>query len=405
MALTIIALLNGRDLVVIRIFSSARATAIVAAAVALVVIPATAASADTTIDGPIGLGTAGDYSVLAASTVTNTNVSTLSDDLGLSPGSSITGFPPGIVGGTIHQTDAEAAQAQVDLTTAYNVAASLTPIQTGLEELTGLSLVPGVYSGGTLAVSGALVLEGTAESVWVFQAASSLTVGSAANITVTGGASACNVFWQVGSSATLKTGAQFIGTVMADISVTAETAATVTGRLLARTGAVTLDTNTITAPTGCATAPGEVSTSPEITSEAPADGTVGGPYSHTITSSGTPDASYSVTSGQLPAGLVLNEVTGEISGTPTASGSTTFTVTASNGTSPDAEVTYVLVVNPASVEATPETPVDNQPISAEVTPGLAESGLSVGATPFVGAVMIALGVLAVLRSRRLTSRG
>lgn len=261
--------------------SAARISVVSLVAVVLALSPAVAAYADVAIDGPIDLGTAAPYSVLAASTATNTGLSVLNGDIGLSPGTSITGFPPGIVNGTVHQTDAQAALAQADLTTAYNVAASLTPNTTGLGDLTGLSLTPGVYAGGALAVTGALTLAGTAESVWIFQAASTLTVGSGAIITVTGGASACNVFWQIGSSATIGTAAQFVGTVMADASITANTSATITGRLLARTGAVTLDTNTITAPTGCATAPGTVTTSPAITSPPPPGGQTGADYTHT----------------------------------------------------------------------------------------------------------------------------
>lgn len=166
-----------------------------AAGIALAIVPALAASAATTIDGPIGLGTAEPFAILAGSTITNTGPSQITGDVGLSPGTSITGFPPAILNGTIHQTDALAAQAEVDLTTAYNVAASLTPIATGLVDLTGTSLTPGVYSGGALSLNGAMTLAGTAQSVWVFQAASTLTIASGSLITMSGGASACNVFW------------------------------------------------------------------------------------------------------------------------------------------------------------------------------------------------------------------
>ncbi len=189
-------------------------------AASLAVMATTSASAATVIDGPIDLGTAATYGVLGASAVTNTGPTVVNGDLGLSPGTSIAGFgaaPNGTVNGTVHQTDAAATQAQQDTTTAYNVAASLTPVQTGLTELNGLSLTPGVYSGGALALAdaGELTLAGSAESVWVFQTASELTIGSGSRIIITGGASSCNVFWQVGSSATLGTAAQFQGTVLA----------------------------------------------------------------------------------------------------------------------------------------------------------------------------------------------
>ncbi|WP_168429234.1 ice-binding family protein [Microbacterium sp. K24] len=365
-------------------------TAVAVAAVLSLSLVPTVAVADTTIDGPIDLRTAAPFSVLASSTVTNTGPSVINGDLGLSPQTSITGFPPGIVNGTIHPTDEVAAIAQRDLTTAYNVAAGLTPIQSGLGDLTGASLTPGVYSGGTLSVTGELTLAGTAESVWIFQAASTLTIGSGAIVTVTGGASACNVFWQVGTSATIGTGAEFVGTVMADISVTAETAATITGRLLARTGAVTLDTNLLTAPTGCTTTPGTVRTSPTITSAAPPSGQVGTDYSHTISSTGTPPASYTVTSGVLPSGLTIDSATGVISGRPTGAGTYPFTVSAANGTLPDSTASYVITIAPAASGA-----------GGSGGGELAESGVEFGAAPWLAGVAILLGgALLLMRTRR-----
>jgi hypothetical protein len=215
----------------------------------------------------VPLGTAEPFAVLAGSTVTNTGPSVVNGDLGLSPGTSVTGFPPGTVNGSQHVTDAVAGQAQIDLTTAYNNAAAQAPTGTVSADLGGQRLTPGVYrSASSLGLTGALTLDaqGNANAVFIFQAGSTLTTASASNVNLVNGAQACNVFWQVGSSATLGTASSFRGSILALSSITVTTGATVDGRVLARNAAVTLDTNTITRSRCASATPPADRTAPSV---------------------------------------------------------------------------------------------------------------------------------------------
>jgi hypothetical protein len=200
------------------------------------------------------LGAAQSFSVLGASTVTNTGPSLVIGDLGVSPGSAVTGFPPGMVsGGSIHAGDAAALQAQTDLTAAYTTAAT-TPCTANLtgQDLGGLTLTPGVYCFDSSAqLTGTLTLDaqGSSAATFLFKTGSSLTTASNASVLLLNGGSSCNVTWQLGSSAILGTGTVFAGNILALSSITFNTGAQTSGRALARTGAVTLDTASVS---GCA---------------------------------------------------------------------------------------------------------------------------------------------------------
>lgn len=198
------------------------------------------------------LGTEQSFAVLGGSTVTNTGSSVITGNLGVNPGTAITGFPPGIVTGVTHAADAEALQAQSDTTTAYLDLESreCTTDLTG-QDLGGRTLVPGVYCFSSSAqLTGALTLDagGDPSAVWVFTIGSTLTTASDASVVLINGANVCNVFWQVGSSATLGTRTSFVGNIFALTSITLNNNAVVSGRVLARNGAVTLDENIVTVP-------------------------------------------------------------------------------------------------------------------------------------------------------------
>ena len=202
------------------------------------------------------LGTALNFTVLAGSTITNTGPTVITGNLGLDPGtaSSVTGFPPGSVTGVKHTADAVALQAKNDLVTAYTDAATA-PTTSNLtgKNLGGKNLTPGVYTFSSSAqLTGSLTLSGN--GVFIFRIGSTLTTASNSVVLLRNGAQACAVYWQVGSSATLGSGTQFQGNLMALTSITMVTGANILkGRALARNGALTLDDNRITPPAGACT--------------------------------------------------------------------------------------------------------------------------------------------------------
>jgi hypothetical protein len=227
-------------------------------------------------------------------------------DLGLSPGSSVTGAPH--VLGQTHVDDAVAIEAKNALTTAYNDAAARPSNGSAGTDLAGQTFLPGVRtaSSSLLLSSGSVTLDaqGDPNAVFIFQVGSTLITGSGTSVLLVNGAQACNVFWQVGSSATLGTGTRFVGTVMASATITANTAATIHGRLLAQTAAVNLDTNTIT------------------TSNCPSSATGGGGGTETTTpgeAAALAEATKlaEVASGGRPTGSGPNAVTSPVGSTKT----------------------------------------------------------------------------------------
>jgi hypothetical protein len=263
------------------------------------------------------LGTAESFAVLGATTVTNTGDTVVNGDLGVSPGDAVTGFPPGlVVEGAIHAGDETAASAQSDARTAYNALAA----QPCGETLTGtdlgdLTLTPGVYCFSSSAqLTGALTLDalGDPAAVFIFQIGTALTTASGSSVEFTDDFASCNVFWQVGSAATLGSGTDFVGTLIADTeAVIADIGAIVMGRLISLTAAVNLDTNVITATT-CAAAGGTTG-----------GDTTGGETTGETDGGTTGETTGGETTGGETTGETDGGTTGETTGGDTTGGDTT----------------------------------------------------------------------------------
>jgi len=292
------------------------------------------------------LGTAAAFAVLGGSAITNAGSTTIAGDVGISPNgaSSVTGFPPGSYTGTLHAADAVALQAQNDVTTAYNtLAGQAYDVDKTGQDLGGQTLPPGVYRYSTSAqLTGTLTLDaqGNPNAVFIFQIGSTLTTASGSRVVVINGGSNCKVYWQVGSSATIGTTTAFAGNILALTSITLNNGATLAGRALARNGAVTMDTNNIAiCPASCPTITLAPTTLP--------DGTLSVAYSQPITATGgTSPYTFTIILGALPTGLTLT-TGGLLSGTPSAAGSFTFTVKATDNVGCFGTQIYTIIINPS----------------------------------------------------------
>jgi hypothetical protein len=289
---------------------------------------------------PVTLGSTVTFSILAAAMVTNSGPTVVNGNLGISPGllAQVTGFPPGTVApefAIYATTPGPAATAQIDLTAAYNDAGTSHrdgDVPTTLSgDLSGLTLPPGLYnSTSTLSLgqtgNGILIFNGggNTNSVWVIQVGSGLTTFTGSQMILAGGAQAANIFWQVGSSATLGANSLFYGTILAQVSISLGTGAALDGRALARTGAVTLLTNTMTEPGPAGPGGALAVTCPNSAAQ------IGITYnSLVVATGGMPPYSYSI-AGTLPPGLSLNATSGAVSGVPASMGSNNFTAAATD---------------------------------------------------------------------------
>lgn len=314
-------------------------TKIIAAVAAIATVFLVVALTATAAIPAVGMGSAKSFAVLAGSGITNTGATTLSGTDGANIGSSPTGTFTGDTTVTTTGTkylaaDAVTAAAQNDLITAYNDAAGRTSATAIAADLGGQTLTQGVYnSASSIGLTGTLTLDGENDpaAVWIFQAGSTLTTASASQVNLINGAQACNVFWQVGSSATFGTNSTFVGHVIALTSITATTGATFQGQLLARNGAVTLDTNTIVndacaavvtatpTPTETATATPTPTETATVTPTPSETATATPTPTETVAPTETPTASETATPTETPTPEATEEVT-ESPETTTATG-------------------------------------------------------------------------------------
>jgi hypothetical protein len=201
----------------------------------------------------VSLGTAGNFVVLSGQTVTNTGFTIINGNVGLYPGSSITGFPPGVVNGVVHISDAVAAKAKEDLNAAYTDASKRSGAPIPLSgDLGGMTLHPGLYVSATSIelTSGDLTLDalGDENAIWVFQVGTTFVSMVNRKVILVGNARHDNVFWNIGSSATIGVGSVMVGNFLTQTSITVQTGASMEGRFLTQVGSVTFDSNKVNRP-------------------------------------------------------------------------------------------------------------------------------------------------------------
>ena len=358
--------------------------------------------------GAVPLGTATSFAVLANTTITNTGATTINGDVGLYPGTSVTGFGTVTRSGALHVGNAVAQQALIDAGAAYGDLQSRTPCMDLTGQVLGQTvgtaadpLLPGVYCFASSAqLTGDLYLSGGGE--YIFRIGSTLTTASGSRVILQSGAEACNVYWAVGSSATLGTNSQIAGTIIANVSITANTGAVVDGRLFALTGAVTLDANTIGA-TACAPATTTTTAPPATTTTTPATTTTSVPPASTTTTApattttSTAPATTTTSTGpattttvqpatttttappatttttQVPAGTTTTQAPGTTT-TTQAPGATTTTLAPGTTTTMQAAGTTTSTVGTASTTTTP----DQASTGATTTVGPAATTASTG---------------------------
>jgi type VI secretion system secreted protein VgrG len=270
---------------------------------ALALVPSAALAA---VGTPVPLGAGSTFAVLAGSGVTNTGATTLGGDVGSFATPSITGMDTiTLSGGVDHGGDVVTQQAKTDLVTAYDAASAQLPDPLGGVELGGLTVEPGVYdTGGVIELNGNLTLDGNGDpnAVFIFQSLSTLMAGAASSITFIDGATACNLYWRVPTSATVLAGSRFAGTILAEATISFGAGATLQGRALAQTGEVTMINNTITLPI-CAAAPGSTPPTEPGTGRAPGTSVVAGPQVPTAPRGGV--ATGDGSSATAPHGLTV----------------------------------------------------------------------------------------------------
>ena len=382
--------------------------------------PSTNAFAAALMPHAPSLSTAGSFGVLAGSTVTNTGSTVISGDVGVSPGSAVTGFPPGTLTGTIHTADATAQQAQGALAAAYsNAAGQACDFNLTDQDLGGMTLTPAVYCFNSSAqLTGMLTLDGQGDpnAVFIFKIGSTLTTASGASITPINGCNQGNIFWQVGSSATLGSGTAFAGNILALESITLNDGASVVGRLLARNGAVTLIGNSISnqgwsAATATPTATVEIPTETSTPTETPTS-TVEIPTATSTLTATVEIPTATSTVGPTATGTLTATATSTVG--PTATGTLTATATSTVGPTATATVspappTATFTAAPPAPTAAPAAPTATPaptPVALPVTGGDLQGESQSSALPslLVGVAMLGLLLVGgglVLRGRRI----